>query len=154
MNLFIIALCICLALFLFIVELFLVPGTSLAGFLAAGCALYGIYYAFVHLGTTAGLITVLVTAVLLVLTIIAFMRSKALDRVSLHSEIDSNVANEDAKYVEVGDTGVTTTRLTLIGQADIGGHIVEVKSADGFLDAKTPVRVTRIADGYIMVEKI
>jgi hypothetical protein len=43
--------------------------------------------------------------------------------------------------------------LALIGYAEIDGKIVEVKSIDGFLDEKTPVIVSRIADGSILVEK-
>ena len=45
------------------------------------------------------------------------------------------------------------TRLALIGNAEIDGNIVEVKSMDGFLNEKTPIIVNRITDGVIMVEK-
>ena len=55
--------------------------------------------------------------------------------------------------VKVGDTGISTTRLAQIGYAEINGKIVEVKSIDGFLNEKTPIIVSRITDGTIMVEK-
>ena len=55
--------------------------------------------------------------------------------------------------VKIGHTGVTTTRLALIGYAEINGDIVEVKSTDGFLNEKTPIIVNRITDGVILVEK-
>ena len=55
--------------------------------------------------------------------------------------------------VKVGDIGVTTTRLALVGYADMDGKIVEVTSCDGFLSAKTPVVVERITDGTIYVRK-
>ena len=58
-----------------------------------------------------------------------------------------------ADQVKVGDTGVAITRLALIGNAEIDGNIVEVKSMDGFLNEKTPIIVNRITDGVIMVEK-
>ena len=45
------------------------------------------------------------------------------------------------------------TRLALIGNADIGGRTVEVKSADGFLDEGTPVVVVRVEDAQITVKK-
>ena len=52
-------------------------------------------------------------------------------------------------------TGSTfrTARLALIGNADIGGRLVEVKSADGFLDEGTPVIVVRVEDAQITVKK-
>ena len=48
---------------------------------------------------------------------------------------------------------ISTTRLAQIGYAEINGNIVEVKSIDGFLNEKTPIIVSRITDGTIMVEK-
>ena len=36
---------------------------------------------------------------------------------------------------------------------EINGKIVDVKSIDGFLNEKTPIIVSRITDGTIMVEK-
>jgi len=41
----------------------------------------------------------------------------------------------------------------LIGMADINGHHVEVRSIDGYIDEKTPIIVTRIENGTILVEK-
>lgn len=35
-----------------------------------------------------------------------------------------------------GDKGISVTRLTLIGNADFNGHIIEVQSADGFINEK------------------
>ena len=49
--------------------------------------------------------------------------------------------------------GISTTRLAQIGYAEINGNIVEVRSIDGFLNEKTPIIVSRITDGTILVEK-
>ena len=54
------------------------------------------------------------------------------------------------KYSIIREAG---TRLALIGNADIGGRLVEVKSADGFLDEGTPVIVVRVEDAQITVKK-
>ena len=61
--------------------------------------------------------------------------------------------NRSAEESKIDDTGITTTRLALIGYAEINGDIVEVKSTDGFLNEKTPIIVNRITDGVILVEK-
>jgi membrane-bound ClpP family serine protease len=52
--------------------------------------------------------------------------------------------------VAVGDRGVAVTRLAQIGTAEINGKQMEVKSEDGFIDEKTPIRVTRIADNIFV----
>jgi membrane-bound ClpP family serine protease len=81
------------------------------------------------------------------------MRSKMLDKLALKKDIDSKVDRSAEKSVKVGDTGISTTRLAQIGYAEINGNIVEVRSIDGFLNEKTPIIVSRIADGTILVEK-
>ena len=41
----------------------------------------------------------------------------------------------------------------LIGNAEIGGKTVEVKSASGFLDEGTPVVVVRVDEAQVTVKK-
>ena len=56
MDILIIASLIIGAVILFLVELFVIPGISVAGFLAGGCIIFANYYAFAYMGTTAGVI--------------------------------------------------------------------------------------------------
>lgn len=153
MDILIITLLIIAAVILFLVELFVIPGISIAGILAGGCIIYANYHAFTHLGLTGGLITLVVSAVACIGSLIGFMRSKTLDRLSLKTDITGTVDRTAERHVKVGDTGITLTRLALVGKADIGGSQVEVNSADGFLDEKTPIVVTRIANGTIFVQR-
>ena len=153
MDILIIIVLIVAAVILFLVELFVIPGISIAGILAGACMIYANYYAFAYLGTTAGFITLGVSAIACIGSLILFMRSKTLDKVALKKNITSKVDRTAADQVKVGDTGVAITRLALIGNAEIDGNIVEVKSMDGFLNEKTPIIVIRITDGVIMVEK-
>ena len=128
---------------MFLVELFVIPGISVAGFLAGGCIIFANYYAFAYMGTTAGVITLIISA-------LACIGSK----IALKKNITSKVDRSAEEKVKVGDIGVTTTRLALIGYAEINGDIVEVKSSDGFLNEKTPIIVDRIADGVLLVERL
>ena len=141
-------------LLLFAVEVFLVPGITLAGIASGISLLYAIYYAFHSVGTQAGFITLAVEAVGIIGITIWFMRSKTLDKIALKKNITSKVDRSAEEKVKVGDIGVTTTRLALIGYAEINGDIVEVKSSDGFLNEKTPIIVDRIADGVLLVERL
>lgn len=152
MDILIITILIIAAIVFFLAELFIVPGISIAGFLAGGCILYANYYAFTYMGNTAGFITLSISIVACIASLVLFMRSKTLDKIALKKEIKGSV-ERSSRMPEVGDQGIATTRLALIGYADFKGEIVEVKSADGFIDEGTPVRVARIADGTIFVEK-
>lgn len=154
MDVLIIIILIVAAVILFLVELFVIPGISLAGISALVCLTYANYYAFAHLGTGAGFLTLFVSAVACVGALVWFMRSKMLDRLSLKKDITSQVDRKAERSIKVGDTGISTTRLAQIGYAEINGEIVEVKSTDGLLNEKTPIVVSRITDGVILVEKL
>lgn len=154
MDILIIASLIIGAVILFLVELFVIPGISVAGFLAGGCIIFANYYAFAYMGTTTGVITLIISALACIGSLVWFMRSKTLDKIALKKNITSKVDRSAEEKVKVGDIGVTTTRLALIGYAEINGDIVEVKSSDGFLNEKTPIIVDRIADGVLLVERL
>lgn len=151
MDILIIAALIIGAVILFLVELFVIPGISIAGILAGGCIVFANYYAFAYMGTTAGIITLIISALACIGSLVWFMRSKTLDKVALKKNITSKVDRSAEERVKVGDVGVTTTRLALIGYAEIDGDIVEVKSSAGFINEKTPIVVERIIDGIILV---
>lgn len=83
MDILIITILIIAAVILFLVELFVIPGISIAGFLAGGCIIFANYYAFAYMGTTAGIITLIVSAIACIGSLILFMRSKTLDKIAL-----------------------------------------------------------------------
>ena len=82
MDILIIASLIIGAVILFLVELFVIPGISVAGFLAGGCIIFANYYAFAYMGTTAGVITLIISALACIGSLVWFMRSKTLDKIA------------------------------------------------------------------------
>ena len=134
-------------------ELFLLPGTGVAGIAAFCCMVGANYFAFVWFGPITGLSLSAASLVACILVGYWMLRSKTLEKYSLHKSIDSTAATRDQLSIRPGDEGVAITRLALIGNADIGGRTVEVKSADGFLDEGTPVIVVRVKDAQIIVKK-
>ena len=153
MDIVIIASLIIAGLILFIIEVFLLPGISIAGIVSAGCMLYGNYYAFDTLGTIPGCITLAVSALGVVAITIWFMRSKTVDKLSLKKTIDYRPEPLKGLDLKVGDEGIALTRLALIGNAEFNGRIIEVRSSGDFIDEKSNIRVERILDGIVMVQK-
>jgi len=153
MDIFIITILIVAAVILFLVELFVIPGISIAGILAGACMIYANYYAFTYMGTVAGFTTLAISCLTSIGALVWFMRSKTLDKIALKKNITSKIDSTGKENIKLGDCGVAITRLALIGNAEINGEIIEVKSVDGFLNEKTPIVVTRITNGVIMVEK-
>lgn len=140
-------------LLLFAIEVFLIPGISIAGIASAGCILYAIYYAFDTLGILPGVVTLIASAIGVAGVTVWFLRSKTVDKLSLKKTIDYRPEPLKDLNLKAGDKGMALTRLALIGNAEFDGHIIEVRSADGFINEKTPVQVERILEGIVMVKK-
>jgi membrane-bound ClpP family serine protease len=153
MDIIIILLLVVAAVFLFMVELFIIPGITIASVFAVGCLVIADFYAYTHLSPVGFYITLIFSLLACIVSAIIFMRSKTLDRMSLKQSITSSVSNLKEPTVKVGDTGTTTTRLALVGYVDMNGKIIEATSSDGFLNAHTPVVVERVTDGTIYVKK-
>ena len=134
--------------------MFLLPGISIAGIVSAGCLLYANYYAFDTLGTVPGCITLAISVIGVVAITIWFMRSKTVDKLSLKKTIDYRPEPLKGLDLKVGDEGIALTRLALIGNAEFSGRIIEVRSSGEFIDQKSKIRVERILDGVVLVEKV
>ncbi|MFA6872772.1 MAG: NfeD family protein [Bacteroidaceae bacterium] len=144
---------ILLGVLFFLVEVFVIPGTSIAGIGAIACLCYSVFYAYATKGVVEGSIVLGAVVILSVGALIWLMRSRTLQKMALKKEIDSSVDNQAERSVSIGDTGITNTRLALIGRAQIGGQEVEVKSVDGFIDEHTPIKVVRIDQGTLLVAR-
>lgn len=152
----IVAMIICLivlCLVMFWIEIFVIPGTGFAGVVGilslvalnvTVFSFYGVSWGFGILGLS------------LVLFFSGFWwvaHSKTLDKYSLKKTIDSTSASVEQLSVNVGDEGVALTRLALVGNADIAGKEVEVKSSDGMIDEGTAIVVCRVNGASVWVKR-
>ncbi len=149
----IIVILIVLALLLFAIEAFATPGLGVSGVCATLCVLAADVLTYYAHGSTAAIILFLVSTALVILFFWWFSKSKALDRMSLHSSIDSTAATAAQLSVKPGDEGHALTRLALIGNAEINGKTVEVKSDGGFIDEGSPIVVTQVNEALILVRR-
>ena len=138
----------------FLLEIFFLPGISVGG--VAGVLFVGasIWYAFSHLGPTAGVITVIGGVVAMGFAIWAFLRSRALDKMSLNTELDGKVDVLKDIQLSVGDIGVTTSRLAPIGKVRFGTEVVEAKSLDGFIDQAVEVEIVEVSTFGVLVRAL
>lgn len=151
MTLIIILIVFVLSLALCLVETFLIPGFGICGIISALCAIIGVSMAFSAYGMVVGFAAAAAVLIVGGLLLYWVMHSKRIKRLSLHATIDSSVANDVLSQVKVGDSGVALTRLALVGNARLGEVETEVRSASGFIEEGTPVRVVRINRGEIYV---
>ena len=153
MDILIIILLVLIGVVLIILEIFFLPGITVAGFSSLIFFGGGIYYAFVNLGTTAGYVTIVASVVACVVGIIWFMRSKSLDRISLKTDIDSVIPTQVNDSIKVGDEGIALSRLNPMGTVLIGTVQVEGKTREDFIDEGSSVIVERVERTSEIVRK-
>lgn len=148
-----VTLLIILALVLAVLEIFFLPGITIAGICSVLFYGGGIYYAYSAFGTNGAVITLFIAAVTTITVIIGFMRSRSLDKMSLHTEINSVVPSPITPDIKVGDTGVTLSRLNPMGKIIVGVHTIEARADNELIDEDTPVKIIRIEPTVVIVCK-
>ena len=143
-----VTLLIILALVLAVLEIFFLPGITIAGICSVLFYGGGIYYAYSAFGTNGAVITLFIAAVTTIAVIIGFMRSRSLDKMSLHTEISSVVPSPITPDIKVGDMGVTLSRLNPMGKIIVGIH-----TDNELIDEDTPVKIIRIEPTVVIVCK-
>lgn len=142
-----------LSLVLGLLEIFILPGFGFAGIGSIVCAVVDAILIYNAYGFSWTCIAVVVAILLLVLMLYIVANSRTFDRMSLNTSIDSTNATTEQLSVKVGNEGRAITRLALVGNAEIEGKQVEVKSSGEFINSGTPIRVIKVDKAQIIVER-
>ncbi len=145
-NIAIIVFLIAVAILLILLEIFLLPGITIAGIGGAIFAAGGVIYAYT-VSPATGHITLAASILTFGAAFAWLLRSRSFNRVALKTDVDSRLTSSRELGIEVGDEGITLSRLAPIGKARIKEITVEAKSTGEFIDEDTPVVVVRV-DGY------
>ncbi|MDD4490431.1 MAG: NfeD family protein, partial [Paludibacter sp.] len=144
MEIVVVLILLLVAVGLLLVEMFLIPGLSIAGI--GGLLFLGgaVYYAYAFISPEAGHLTLVAAFIMMAVAIFLFIRSKTLEKMSLKTELDGK--NDPLKGIElqVGDKGITTSRLAPMGKIRVNRHIVEAKAIDDFIDQEEEVVIIKI----------
>ena len=109
-------------------------------------------YAYVYVGAWAGTLTLLGGLAIFALMVWWFMRSKALDKMMLKTEIKGKVDPLKGVDVKPGDTGTALSRLAPMGKVKINGTIMEAKTNGEFIDQGTEIVVLEVYTTNVLVE--
>ena len=153
MDLLIVVVLCLLGIFLVITEIFLIPGSTFVGLAGIASCIGGVYYAFEYLGTAAGVFCLVLTAIVVCVAVVYFIRSKALDSIELQTEIDSTVAGTEVLPIAAGDVGKAVSRLNTMGKVRVNGITMEGKSVDGFIDEGADIEVVEVSPMQLGVKK-
>jgi len=153
MDIVLIAFLIVAGIALCVIEVVVLPGITVAGIggvILIGC---GVYLTFGK-SNTAGIFSLIATAILFIIFMIYAMRAKTWDKLSLHSEIDGKVNVIDTDNIKAGDRGMTVSRLAPIGKILINDKIMEGKSEFGLIDENREIEVVYVNESTVIVQEI
>ena len=148
---------IVLGLILAVIEVIVIPGTTVVGILGLATWMVGIWFGYAYLGSNIG--TWLLTSSLAMGIGIALygLRSGAWKRVAL-TQAHNNKVNEPMtqaiKQLTVGMQGSTRSALRPIGQVLINGMLYEAHSQGEYIEANTAIEILAIQDNLITVQTI
>ena len=152
MTLLGIILMIVAGLVLFLLELLVIPGITIAGVGALILMAVSVYLAFSLFGATTGTIVLLCVLVSMGVVLAFTFRSKTWRRVSLHTQVNSKANDVTGHGIVPGYEGISITRLGPVGMVQIGDHRVEGHSEGPFIDQQSKIVVTRVEPSYVVVK--
>lgn len=145
---------ILLGILFMMIEIFLLPGISIAGIAGAIFIVGGITYSYMFIGSTAGNITLAASAVAMGGSFVGLLKSKSLRKISLDTNIENTVDNSNLLKISVGDTGSTISRLNPIGKVLVNDVEAEGKSFDGeFIEEDTEIEVVKVETYNVLVKR-
>lgn len=148
----VIAALIIIGLIFLILEILVVPGSTIVGVVGFILMAIGIWQTYLVYGSETGHY-VLAGSVILTLGALALsLRSKTWNRAMLHTEINSKTNVYDPDKVKPGDEGKAISRLVPMGKAFINNDYFEVRSSGEFVDQETEIVVTKVEHNKIYVK--
>jgi membrane-bound ClpP family serine protease len=142
-----------IGLFLLLVEILFVPGTTLVGLIGFILLGIGVGLSFKYFGQETGWVTLGSTSVIAGLTLYVSFKSNLWSRFALKSAITSKV-NEDPIGLSIGEEGIALSALRPIGKAEIGRRTFEVKTLGAYVETGTRIRIIQINSNQIIVEPL
>jgi membrane-bound ClpP family serine protease len=141
-----------LGIILILLEIFVVPGITVAGIGGIVLLVTGIYFSYANYGVPTGHYILLGTFALVGGIFYVSHKTGALKSMTLTAEVKSKVKDEVKMNVKSGDTGKTISRMAPMGTVQIGNELYEASSKGVFIDENTEIEVINIVDNKIFVK--
>ena len=129
------------------------PGIGISGIVGILALGAGVFWAFkvdTYVGVSVMAGSLVITSIFVWLSI----KYDVFSAMFLSKEITSTIDKNGSDQLQIGEKGVTTSRLAPMGKARFAEKYVEVTSWDGFVDSNVTVEIIQINDNTIYVSPI
>ena len=137
---------------LLLLEVLVIPGTTIAGiggFLLLGAS---VWIAFDNFGSTVGIIVLIAVVAILIVAFIIALRSKTWRKLALKENIESTIEHFDEYVPKMGDTGIALSRLAPMGKVQINGYEFEARSRNSYIDESSEIEVIAVESNKVIVK--
>jgi membrane-bound ClpP family serine protease len=152
MTMTLIYLLIILGLLLILVEIFIIPGTTVVGIGGGLMIAFAVWRAYAVFGARWGNITLVLTIIAVSVSLFIAFKSNSWKRIALNTNIDGRVNVIDENKLHVGEEGIAISRISPSGTARFNGELYEVHTNGEFIDQENGVVITRFIDNKIFVK--
>lgn len=135
-----------------LLEILVVPGTTVVGIVGVAMMGFAIYSTYASHGNLAGNYVLGGTLIFSVAALGFALKSNTWKKAMLGTEVDGKVNVVESEKVKPGDEGMAITRLNPMGKAMINGEFYEVTSKDNLISQNTEIIVTKVDGNKIIVK--
>lgn len=153
MSLTLILLLIALGLILILLEIFVIPGTSVFGIAGGVLIVFSIWQAYSIYGSNRGDIIVIATIAIIAATIFIAFKTNTWRRMMLNTNVTGRVNEIEADKLHAGDIGKSISRISPAGTALFDNELYEVHTTGDFIDQEKELIITKLEDNKIFVKQ-
>ncbi len=154
MTITIIITLIVVGLLLLLIELFVIPGISLAGIASIVFFAAGIIFSYKYYGGTTGNIILALTFLSIIITIAFALKPSSWKKISLQTQIDSKIEENGISLIRPGDKALTKSKLSPIGEIVVNGEAYEAESISVYIEPNQTVEIVKIEGRKIYVKPL
>lgn len=149
-----IVLLLLLGLLFLILEILVLPGTTVLGFAGGILMLIGVWVSFSLYGLTTGLYVFGGSSVVTIAAVLLAFRAGTWNRFTLHKKLTGQVNTFNQEVLPVGSNGIAISRLAPMGKGEFDGVYYEVTTNGEFVDATTKITIVAVSKNQIIVKPL
>ena len=135
-----------------LVEVFIIPGSTIVGLVGLGIQIYGYYLGYEFFGNTIGNLIVAVGILISSLIVWYSFKPGMWEKLTLKDKLEGKLNHGELLKIKVGDIGTTVSALRPSGKAEFNEESFEVHSPTAYIGAGEKVQVTHITNNKIIVQ--
>jgi Membrane-bound serine protease (ClpP class) len=138
---------------LIILEILVIPGTTVVSFIGLILMAIGVYLSYSKIGISTGHYTLALSIVAFIVILFFSLRPKTWKRAMLNTAIDSTVnyiGKDKSKFI--GKECLTITRLNPFGKVNFENEYYEAKSYNNIIEPNTIVQIIQVEGNTLIVK--